>query len=418
MQANVKRRVVITGIGAVSPCGPTMERTWEALIGAQSGIRLLERFDASEHPSKIGGECLDFDPEQWIERRRLREGARFIHMAVAASGMALKNAAFEPTDAEKERVGTIIGVGMCGMELIEAQTQTLLAKGPKKVSPYFIPATISNLAPGQVSMRFGFKGPSYTTTSACSSGAHAIGEAFRWIQRGDMDAAVTGGAEASVTALGVAGFTAMKALSTRNDAPEKASRPFDKARDGFVIAEGAGILVLEELEMAKRRGATILAEVVGYGASADAHHMTQPAPEGEGAQRAMVGALNDASLNPDQVAYINAHGTSTQYGDINEVKAIRHVFGAHAKNGLWVSSTKSMTGHLLGAAGGLEAAVCALSIARGIVPPTINLDDVDPECGGLDLVPHEARERSIDVAVSNSFGFGGTNASLVLKRYS
>jgi 3-oxoacyl-[acyl-carrier-protein] synthase II len=395
-----------------------MEGTWEALIASKSGIRLLQRFDASQHPSRIGGECLDFDAERWIEKRKLREGARFIHMAVAASDMALKNAGFEPTDEQKERVGTLIGVGMCGMELIEQQSQTLFTKGPKRVSPYFIPASITNLAPGQVSMRFGFKGPSYTTTSACSSGAHALGEAFRWIQRGDMDAAVAGGSEASVTALGVAGFTAMKALSTRNDEPEKASRPFDRDRDGFVIAEGAGILILEELELAKQRGANILAEVIGYGASADAYHMTQPAPNGEGAQRSMVQALQDAAVNVDQVDYINAHGTSTQYGDINEVKAIRGVFKEHANAGMWVSSTKSMTGHLLGAAGGLEAAICALSIAKGVVPPTINLDNLDPECEGLDLVPHEARERWVNVAVSNSFGFGGTNASLVFKRYS
>lgn len=395
-----------------------MEGTWEALIAAKSGIRLLQRFDASQHPSRIGGECLDFDAEKWIEKRKLREGARFIHMAVAASDMALKNSGFEPTEEQKERVGTLIGVGMCGMELIEQQSQTLFTKGPKRVSPYFIPASITNLAPGQVSMRFGFKGPSYTTTSACSSGAHALGEAFRWIQRGDMDAAVAGGSEASVTALGVAGFTAMKALSTRNEEPEKASRPFDRDRDGFVIAEGAGILILEELELAKQRGANILAEVIGYGASADAYHMTQPAPNGEGAQRSMVQALKDAEVSIDKVDYINAHGTSTPHGDINEIKAIRGVFKEHANAGMWVSSTKSMTGHLLGAAGGLEAAICALSIAKGVVPPTINLDNLDPECKGLDLVPHEARERRVNVAVSNSFGFGGTNASLVLKRYS
>lgn len=414
----MKRRVVITGVGALSPCAANMEGTWEALIAAKSGIRLLQRFDASQHPSRIGGECLDFDAEKWIEKRKLREGARFIHMAVAASDMALKNSGFEPTEEQKERVGTLIGVGMCGMELIEQQSQTLFTKGPKRVSPYFIPASITNLAPGQVSMRFGFKGPSYTTTSACSSGAHALGEAFRWIQRGDMDAAVAGGSEASVTALGVAGFTAMKALSTRNEEPEKASRPFDRDRDGFVIAEGAGILILEELELAKQRGANILAEVIGYGASADAYHMTQPAPNGEGAQRSMVQALKDAEVSIDKVDYINAHGTSTPHGDINEIKAIRGVFKEHANAGMWVSSTKSMTGHLLGAAGGLEAAICALSIAKGVVPPTINLDNLDPECKGLDLVPHEARERRVNVAVSNSFGFGGTNASLVLKRYS
>ncbi|QQR89136.1 MAG: beta-ketoacyl-ACP synthase II [Myxococcales bacterium] len=411
------KRVVITGVGAVSPCASDAEATWQALLAGKSGIGPITLFDASEHPSKIAGECSDFNPENWIEKRRLREMARFIHMAVAASDMAVKAAGFDPSDAEKEHVGTLIGVGMCGLELIEASCKTLFDRGPKKVSPYFIPSSITNLAPGQVSMRFGFKGPSYTTTSACSSGAHAIGEALRWIQRGHMLAAVAGGAEASATALGVAGFTAMKALSTRNDAPEKASRPFDKDRDGFVIAEGAGIVILEELEYAKKRGANIIAEVIGYGATADAYHLTQPAPEGEGAQRSMREAIADAKLNPTDVDYINAHGTSTGVGDVNETKAIKAVFGDHVSNGLWVSSTKSMTGHLLGAAGGLETVISALSIRDGAVPPTINLDAIEPECAGVDFVPHEARKREVKIALTNSFGFGGTNATLVLKQY-
>ncbi len=411
------RRVVVTGAGAVSPCGSDTESTWKAVLAGRSGIARIEAWDASAFTAQIAGECKGFDPEKYIEKRRLREMARFIHLAVAASQHAIEAAGFEPDDALKERTGTFIGVGMCGLELLEAQAKVLFDKGPRRMSPYFIPAVIQNLAPGQVSMRWGLKGPSYTTTSACSSGAHAIGEAFRWIQRGDMDAAVAGGAEAAVTPLGVGGFCAMRALSTRNDAPAEASRPFDKDRDGFVMAEGAGIFVLEEREAALRRGASILCEIVGYGATADAFHLTQPAPEGEGAQRAMRAAMADAKIDPSDVDYINAHGTSTPHGDINELKAIRAVFGAHASGGLWVSSTKSMHGHLLGAAGGLESVLCALTLRDGCVPPTINLDDPDPACEGLDLVPHEARERKVRYALNNSFGFGGTNVTLVLGRH-
>jgi len=410
------RRVVITGVGAVSPCGVDTESTWSALIAGKTGIAPITRFDASEHPSRIAGEVKGFDPEKYIEKKRVREMERFIHFAIAASHQAIEMARFAPTDEEKERVGTFIGVGLCGLDFIERMCAVLTAKGPRKISPYFIPATIANLAPGQVSMHWGLKGPSYTTTSACSSGAHAIGEAFKWIQRGGVDAAVAGGTEATVTPLGVGGFTAMRALSTRNDEPEKASRPFDKGRDGFVIAEGSGIMVLEERERALARGATILAEVLGYGATADAYHLTQPAPEGEGAQRAMRAALADAGLAADKVDYVNAHGTSTPTGDMNEVQAIKKVFGARATGGLWTSSTKSMTGHLLGAAGGLEAVITALAISRGVVPPTINLDEPEDECAGMDFVPHEARQRKIDYALSNSFGFGGTNVTLVLGR--
>ncbi|MFW6087911.1 MAG: beta-ketoacyl-[acyl-carrier-protein] synthase II, partial [Myxococcota bacterium] len=330
---------------------------------------------------------------------------------------AIEAAGFDPPEEDKERVGTFIGVGMCGLELLERTARTLFDKGPRRITPYFIPACISNLAPGHVSMRWGFKGPSYTPTSACSSGAHALGEALRWIQRGDIDAAVAGGAEASISGLGVGGFAAMKALSTRNDEPEEASRPFDTGRDGFVIAEGAGILLIEERERAMARGAPILAELVGYGATSDAHHLTQPAPGAEGAQRAMRHALADAKIEPSRVGYVNAHATSTPTGDAQEAEALRSVFGDHAREGLWVSSTKSMTGHLLGAAGGLEAVLCVLSLSRGAVPPTINLQDVDPACSDLDLVPNEARECKLKAAMSNSFGFGGTNVSLVFEAH-
>jgi 3-oxoacyl-[acyl-carrier-protein] synthase II len=410
------RRVVITGVGAVSPCGNDTATTWSNVVAGRSGIRRIELFDASQHPSQIAGQCLGYDPEKYIEKKRVREMGRFIHCAIGASQQAMDDSGFAPDDALKERTGTFVGVGICAMEQIEKNAQALFEKGPRRVSPYFIPAAIANLAPGQISMRFGLKGPSFTTTSACSSGAHAIGEAFKWIQRGFIDAALAGGAEGAVTPLGVAGFTAMRALSTRNDEPEKASRPFDRGRDGFVIAEGSAILTLEEREMAIARGAKIYAEVVGYGATADAYHLTQPAPEGEGAQRAMKMALEDAKKNASDIDYINAHGTSTPTGDMQEIKAIRAVFGSDTKS-LWVSSTKSMHGHLLGAAGGLEGMLTALSIKEGVAPPTINLDDPEPECEGIDLVPHESRRRDIRLAMSNSFGFGGTNATLIFAKH-
>lgn len=412
------RRVVITGVGAVSPCGPDVQSTWRAVTAGESGIARITRFDPTEFPSQIAGEVKGFDPEKYFEKKRVREGDTFIHYAMGASVMAVEGSGFKAeTDEQKERVGTFIGVGLCGLEMIERTARVLMEKGPRKITPYFIPATIANLAPGHVSMRYEFKGPSYTTTSACSSGAHAIGEAMRWIQRGDIDAAVAGGAEATVTGLGVGGFTAMRALSKRNDEPTKASRPFDRDRDGFVIAEGAGVLMLEELESARKRGAKIYGEVVGYGATSDAYHLTLPAPEGEGAQRAMRHALRDAKLNPSDIGYVNAHGTSTPGGDGNELKAIRAVFGDHVDNGLLVSSTKSMTGHLLGAAGGIEAVFSALALDTGIIPPTINLDNPDEAAAGFDLVAHRAREKRVDAIVSNSFGFGGTNVSLVFKRH-
>jgi len=412
------RRVVITGVGAVSPCGADTASTWGALREGRSGIGPITLFDASAYATQIAGECRDFDPEKYIEKKRLREGDRFIHLAIAASQLAVDAAGIaDLSDEAKELTGTFIGVGICGLGLIEAQAKVLFEKGPRRMTPYFIPGAIANLAPGTVSMRFGFKGPSYTTTSACSSGAHAIGEAFRWIQRGDIDLAVAGGSEAAVTGLGIGGFNAMRALSKRNDAPQKASRPYDLERDGFVMSEGAGILILEEREHAVRRGAKILAEIVGYGASADAYHLSQPAPEGEGAQRAMRSALKDAKLDASAVGYVNAHGTSTEVGDITELEAIEKVFGAHARSGMLISATKSMTGHLLGAAGGLEAVISVLAIDDGVIPPTINLDNPDERAAGFDLVPHTARQKRVDVALSNSFGFGGTNVALIFKRH-
>jgi 3-oxoacyl-[acyl-carrier-protein] synthase II len=409
------RRVVITGVGAVSPCGTDVDTTWESISAGRSGIARIESFDPTEFASQIAGECSRFDPLQYVPKRRLRETSRFIQLAIAASEQAIRNAGFEPNDEQKERVGTFIGVGFCGLEVFEDTCKTLLEKGPRRVSPYFVPSVISNLAPGQVTLQWGFKGPSYTHTSACASGAHAIGDAFRWIQRGEIDAAVAGGAEAAVTPVGVAAFASMRALSRRNDQPELASRPFDMGRDGFVIAEGAGVLILEEREVAIARGANILAEIVGYGATSDAYHMVQPAPEAEGAQRAMKLALKDARINPEALDYVNAHGTSTPMGDEGELIAIKKVFGDHATQGLAVSSTKSMTGHLLGAAGGLEPVLCVLAIRDGLLPPTINLHDPDPAGEGMNLVPNTAQERPIRALMNNSFGFGGTNCALVLK---
>jgi 3-oxoacyl-[acyl-carrier-protein] synthase II len=404
---------VVTGVGAVSPCGLDSVSTWRAVTEGRSGIRRITAFDATDYPSKIAGECHGFEPERHIPKRDVRTMDRFIQIALAASDETMKSAGIAENSPIKERTGTLIGVGIGGLASIENTARVLAEKGPNRISPYFIPATISNLAPGQVSMRYGLKGPSFAHTSACSSGAHAIGEAFRGIVRGDMEACVAGGAEAAITPLGVAGFAAMRALSKRNDDPARASRPWDVDRDGFVIAEGAGLVFLEEREHAVQRGANILAEIVGYGASADAYHLTQPAPEGEGAQRAMRAALADARLDPTAIDYVNAHGTSTPTGDVLEIQALRSVFGSHAAKGLWISSTKSMTGHLLGAAGGLEAVFSVLALRDGIAPGTINLDHPDPAAEGLDLVPHESRRRPLRHVLSNSFGFGGTNAVLV-----
>jgi 3-oxoacyl-[acyl-carrier-protein] synthase II len=416
------RRVVITGLGTVSPCGLDVPTTWRAIQAGTSGIARIALFDPTEYASQIAGECKQFEAEKHIPRRELRTMDRFIHLSLAASDELMRDVGLAPDAALKQRTGTLIGVGIGGLAYIDNTSRVLVEKGPNRITPYFIPASISNLAPGQISMRHGLKGTSFTITSACASGAHAVGEAFRTIARGELDACVVGGAEAAVTPLGVGGFAAMRALSKRNDDPARASRPWDVDRDGFVIAEGAALLFLEELEHARQRGAKIYAELIGYGASADAYHLTQPAPEGEGAQRAMQAALRDAQLNADQIDYLNAHGTSTPVGDLLELEAIRGTFGEHATahkqgRGLWVSSTKSMTGHLLGAAGGLEALFCALALSEGVVPPTINLDHPAPEAQGIDLVPHEARRRPLRYALSNSFGFGGTNASLVLKKF-
>lgn len=417
------RRVVVTGLGAVSPCGADIESTWSAVTQGQSGIGPITRFDASQFAARFAGECRTFDPEKYIEKKRIKEGDRFIHLALGAAAQAVTEAGIgELSDEDKELTGTFMGVGLCGLEVIERVKEVLMEKGPRKITPYFIPSTISNLAPGQISMRYGFKGPNYTTTSACSSGAHAIGEAFRWIQRGDIDIAVAGGTEATITGLGVGGFTAMRALSERNDEPQRASRPFDKGRDGFVMSEGAGILVLEERERALKRGAKIYCEIVGYGATSDAYHLTQPAPGGEGAQRAMKMAFRDGKIDPERVGYVNAHATSTPIGDKQELQALKAIFGARAlsegkSDGLWVSATKSMTGHLLGAAGGLEAVFSVKTLETGIVPPTINLEDRDEEALGMELVAHKAKERALDIVISNAFGFGGTNVTLAFAKH-
>ena len=410
-------RVVITGIGLVTPLAIGRAESWEALLAGKSGAAPITLFDASAFRVRFAAEVKGWDGTRFVEKKKLKEMDRFIEFACGAALMAILDSQLELTDEERNEAGCFIGVGLGGLMTLEKTKQTLLEKGPQKVSPYSIPGIIANLAAGQVSMMHGLKGPSYCNTSACSSGAHALGEAFEWIRRGRAQVMVTGGAEATVTPVGIGGFEAMYALSRRNEEPEKASRPFDKGRDGFVCGEGSGVLVLETLERAKKRGAKIYAEVTGYGASSDANHLTQPAPHGEGAQRSMRMALKDAQLNPDQIDYLNAHGTSTPVGDIAETEALLEVFKSHAVDKkLWVSSTKSMMGHLLGAAGAVESAICALAIAEGKVPPTINLTDPDPACP-LDYVPLVARERAIKHALNNSFGFGGTNASLIFSRY-
>ena len=414
-------RVVITGIGLVTPVGIGTQESWRALLAGESGVGPVTQFDVSTFRVRIAGEVKDWEPTKYVDKKKLKEMDRFIELALGAAKMAIEDSKLELTAEEQEEAGCFVGVGIGGIHTFEKTKQTLMEKGPTKVSPYSIPGIIANLAAGQVSMRHGLKGPSYCITSACSSGAHALGEAAEWIRRGKAQIMVAGGAEASITPVGVGGFEAMFALSKRNDDPAAASRPFDKGRDGFVIGEGSGIFVLESLTRAKKRGAKIYAELTGYGASSDAHHLTQPAPNGEGAQRSMRMALKDAKVDPSEIDYINAHGTSTQVGDIEESKAIANVFGAHALDAdvtkrLWVSSTKSMMGHLLGAAGAVETAVCALAVSEGKIPPTINLVDQDPACM-LDYVANTARERRVRHAVNNSFGFGGTNCTLVLSRF-
>ncbi len=407
-------RVVITGIGLVTPVGVGTLEPWRALLGGESGVGLITRFDTTGFRVRIAAEVKGWDPTRWVEKKRLKEMDRFTEFALGAAALAVADAGLELAESERTRAGCVVGVGLGGLPALERTKETLMAKGPEKVSPYTIPAIISNLAAGQVSMAHHLEGPSFCTTSACSSGAHAVGEAAQWIRLGKADVMIAGGAEATVSPVGIAGFEAMFALSRRNDDPQRASRPFDRGRDGFVCGEGAGILVLESLSRAARRGARIYAEVTGYGASSDAHHITQPAPAHRGAQRAMRMALDEAAIAPDAIDYVNAHGTSTPVGDAEESRAIASVFGAHAIDGeLWVSSTKSMMGHLLGAAGAVETAVCALAIAEGCVPPTINLVDPDPECS-LDYVANTARRRTVRHAMNTSFGFGGTNCALVL----
>jgi len=411
----MKRRVVVTGLGMVTSVGIGVEESWQALLAGRSGIGRITLFDATDYPTQIAGEVKDFDPARFIDKKEARRMDRFVQFGVVASDMAMRQAGFdEPFEGEAaRRFATILGSGIGGLATLEDEHKTLLSKGPKRLSPFFIPMMIVNLLPGQISIRWGARGPSWSPVSACATGAHAIGEAFRTIQRGEADVALCGGAEAAITPLGIGGFNAMRAMSTRNDDPEGASRPFDKDRDGFVQGEGAGVLVLEEMEHAKKRGAHILCEIVGYAANADAHHITAPSPEG--APECMRLCLQDAGLAPEAVGYINAHGTSTPLNDANETAAIKQVFGDHARK-LAVSSTKSMTGHTLGAAGGIEAVISVLAISRGVLPPTINYTTPDPDCD-LDYVPNQAREQRVDVAMSNSFGFGGTNVVLAFRRF-
>lgn len=410
-----KRRVVVTGVGMITPLGVSTAESWENLLAGRPGIRKISQFDASAFPTQIAGEVVGFRPEDYIEEKEVRKMDRFIHFALAATRMALDDSGLNITDVNAERVGVIVGSGIGGLHAIEHYHSVYLEKGPRRISPFFIPMLIINLAAGQISIRFRAKGPNSAVATACATGSHAIGDAFKIIQRGDADAMIAGGTEAVITPLGVGGFNAMKALSTRNHEPEKASRPFDRDRDGFVMGEGAGIVILESLEQATMRGARIYAEVVGYGMTADAYHVTAPPPGGEGAARCMELALKDSGLSPSAVDYINAHGTSTKYGDELETAAIKTVFKEHAYK-LCVSSTKSMTGHLLGAAGGVEAVITVLSIYHGAVPPTINLDNPDPECD-LDYVPHKSRNIPITSALTNSFGFGGTNACLLFQKF-
>ena len=410
-----QRRVVVTGLGLVTPLGTGLEKNWQALVAGQSGIRKIDRFpNIDAFASRIAGQVPDFRAEDFIEPKEIKKMDLFIQYSVAAASMAMEDSGFTIDAEEAESVGVIVGVGLCGIDTIEATERAYLDGGPRKISPFFIPKVISNLAPGQIAIRHGAKGVNWTPTSACASGTHAVGEAFHLIRRGLQDAVIAGGAESAITPLGVGGFSAMKALSTRNDEPERASRPFDKERDGFIIAEGSGVLILEERDHALKRGAKIYAEVIGYGANGDAYHITAPAPEGEGAARCMRLSLKDAGIAPSEVDYINAHGTSTEYNDANETQAIKKIFGEHAFK-VAVSSTKSMTGHLLGAAGAVEGVFSVLALRHGIIPPTINYENPDPGCD-LDYVPNQARRADIRVALSNSFGFGGTNACVIFRR--
>jgi 3-oxoacyl-[acyl-carrier-protein] synthase II len=409
------RRVVVTGLGAVTPLGNTTEELWAALLQGRSGIGPITRFDATGYPTRIAGEVRNFDPLKYVDRKEARRLDPYLHYAMASACMAVDDAGLDTGKVDSERFGVLIGSGIGGITTLLEGEHTRLEKGFDRVSPFVIPMLIINMASGLVSMRFGAKGPNSSVVTACATGNHAIGDAYRLIQRDEADVMIAGGAEAMIVPLTIAGFCAMKAMSTRNEEPEKASRPFDAGRDGFVCSEGAGVLVLETLEHAARRDARIYAEIVGYGMSGDAHHMTAPDPEGDGAARAMRAALRDAALAPTEVGYINAHGTSTPYNDKFETLAIKRVFGEHAAR-LSVSSTKSMTGHLLGAAGGIEAIASILALYHGVLPPTINYETPDPDCD-LDYVPNQARKQDIDVALSNAFGFGGTNATIAIRKY-
>jgi len=411
----VTRRVVITGVGLVSAVGIGTRETWKALLEGRCGIGPVTHFDASGFSCRIAGEVKSFDPLRYVEKKEVKKMDVFIHYALAASTFAMEDSGLKITPENAARVGVFIASGIGGFATIEREHRNLLEGGPRKISPFFIPGCIINLAAGQVSIRFGAKGPNSATATACSASSHAIGDSMKIIQRGDADAMIAGGSEAAITPMGIGGFAAMRALSTRNDEPERASRPFDKDRDGFVVGEGAGVVVLETLEHAERRHAPIYAELVGYGMSSDAYHITAPSQDGDGAVRAMALALHDGNVRPEEVDYINAHGTSTPYNDRTETMAIKKVFGEHARR-LAVSSTKSMTGHLLGGAGGLEAGIAALALRERMIPPTINYETPDPECD-LDYVPNQARRAELRHVLSNSFGFGGTNAALLLRRY-
>ncbi|MBW2328384.1 MAG: beta-ketoacyl-ACP synthase II [Deltaproteobacteria bacterium] len=411
----MKRRVVVTGVGLVTPLGTGTEKTWEGLVNGHSGIGPITRFDASAHASQIAAEVKDFEPGDWFEKKQAKTLDHFVQYGIAAAELAMQDSGLTVTEELSERVGVITGCGMGGLPTIEEYHGVLLDRGPRRITPFFIPRVIPNMPSGHISMRFGAKGPNLSLSTACAAGTHAVGEAFRHIAYGDCDVAITGGTESVICPLAIGGFSSMKALSTRNDDPEHASRPFDLERDGFIIAEGAGMIVLEELEAARARGAKIYAEMIGYGQSSDAYHIAAPPENGEGAARCMAMALKNAQLNPEDIDYINAHGTSTPLNDRCETTAIKTVFGDHA-NRLAISSTKSMTGHMLGGAGGIESAFTALTLHHQCAPPTMNLENPDPACD-LDYVPNRAREMNIRVAMSNSFGFGGTNGVIVMKRF-
>ena len=411
----MKRRVAVTGIGLVTPLGTGTEKTWQGLVNGRSGVGPITRFDASAHAAQIAAEVKDFTPEKWFEKKQARNLDLFVQYAIAAADMAWKDAGLTVTGDNAERIGVITGCGMGGLPTIEEYHKVYLDRGPRRITPFFIPRVIPNMPSGHISMHIGAKGPNLALSTACAAGTHAVGEAFRHIVHGDCDVVVTGGTESVVCPLAVGGFSSMKALSTRNDDPEAASRPFDLERDGFIIAEGAGMLVLEELEAARARGARIYAEMVGFGLSSDAYHIAAPPESGEGAARCMAMALRDAGMNPEEIGYINAHGTSTPLNDRCETTAIKTVFGDHARK-LAISSTKSMTGHMLGGAGGIESAFTALMLHHGVIAPTINLEHPDPDCD-LDYVPNIARELQVEAAMSNSFGFGGTNGVIIMKRF-